>query len=105
MLDALRRGYHVSVPLEGAAYDLIVDRNGELLRVQVRSTSSCDGKILARLRDSTSASVDVLAVYDIASGKTYWVPFSKISNTHGFVLRLQETRQRTEWMAADFEVF
>jgi hypothetical protein len=104
-LDALRRGYHVSVPLEGAAYDLIVDRDGELLRVQVRSTTSCDGKITVRLRDSTSEKVDVLAMYDLASGKTYWIPFSKISCTHGFTLRLQETRQRCDWMAAEFEEF
>lgn len=104
-LDALRRGYHVSIPLEGAAYDLIIDRNGELLRVQVRSTTSCDGKITARLRDSTSDKVDVLAVYDLASGTTYWIPFSKIKNVHGFVLRLNETRQRSDWVAADFKEF
>jgi hypothetical protein len=105
ILDAVKRGWHVSLPMEGAAYDLVVDRHGKLFRVQVRSTSSKDGKLVARLRSSTSNAVDVLAVHDLVSGKTYWIPFDKIDNATGMVLRLTETRQDSRWMAKDFEDF
>lgn len=34
------RGYHVSVPVEPAPYDLVVDVDGQFYRIQVKSTST-----------------------------------------------------------------
>lgn len=94
MLDALKRGYHVSVPLEGAAYDLVVDQGTKLIRVQVRSASSIDGKLKVRLRYSTSACVDVIAMYDLSTSKVYWVPFDKIQSTTQFFIYLDDEEEQ-----------
>lgn len=105
MLDALKRGYHVSIPLEGAAYDLIVDRHGELFRVQVRSTTSRNGVVNARFRYSNSNTVDIVAVFDFESNKVFWIPLNKVKSTAGISIRLNETRQKTEHIASNYEQF
>lgn len=60
MLAALNRGYHVSIPLEGAAYDLVIDRNGKLSRVQVKYTTQKNGVVKAAVNDKTSDDIDAI---------------------------------------------
>lgn len=93
-LDALRRGYHVSIPMEGAAYDLIVDTGSALLRVQVKYVEPKNGILLVRLRESTSEKVDYFAVYNCSDQKIYWIPFNKITNELSMALRVDESKQK-----------
>ncbi len=47
--DLVRRGYRIAFPFgEDSDYDLIVERDGRLERIQVKYTESRDGVVLVR---------------------------------------------------------
>jgi hypothetical protein len=114
-LDALKRGYIVSVPSEGASYDLIIDRGSSLDRVQVKYCTPTKGilKIPVDVRATTSTgfyhsgNVDAMAIYDPTTNKTYWIPSDVL---HGTVMtiRTEPTKNNQShgirW-ASDFEVW
>ena len=86
---ALERGYNVSVPFsQDSRYDLIVDRNGLLERVQVKYTVSTEEIIRVAGKSTTSKGgkpkrhlytqrdIEWLAVYDATDGECYFIPGS-----------------------------
>ena len=93
-LDLRRRGYRVAFPYgEDCDYDLIVDRAGQLERVQVKHTRSDGEVVVVRCRSHsltngkvratkryTAATVDWLAVYDASSGDCFYVPSAEFAN-------------------------
>lgn len=97
VLDALNRGYLVSIPLEGAPYDLIVDTGNRLLRVQVKYSCSSDGSLAVRFTTVpryggernryTSAEVDYIAACDGTTQKVYWIPI-EATESDSMTLRL-----------------
>jgi hypothetical protein len=107
-LEALKRGYHVSTPFEGAAYDLIIDRAGSLSRVQVKYSKSDGKRLKVRLRDYTPHDIDAIAAYDGTTGKVYWLPIDMAISSDTVNLRLTppENGQETGiiW-ASTFEVW
>lgn len=94
--DLLDKGYVPSVPSFPVAYDLVVDRNGELLRVQVKLGSS--GATMQAMLGWTSfkynyaastyepvnrlkydeTSFDILAVVDRKTREVFYVPKADI---------------------------
>lgn len=115
-LEALKRGYKVAIPFgEGWQYDLVVDRNGKLERVQCKYTES-DGEIInVRCQSSnswgtvkyTKHTIDWLAVYDNSSGKCYFIPGELMGDKgrRSIFLRLSTPKRRTKNMhfANEFE--
>jgi hypothetical protein len=104
--DLRRRGYKISIPFgEDCDYDLVVERRGELERVQVkydtsdgcvvtvrcRSHSLTNGRVRATKR-YTAAMVDWIAVWDSTSGTPYYVPSSVFDGFATMHLRLSPTR-------------
>src|SRR3712207_1370711 len=86
--DLRRRGHPVAFPYgEDCDYDLIVDREGRLERVQVkyarsngrvleircRSHSLTNGKVRQTKR-YTAGTIEWLAAYDAQTGLCYYVP-------------------------------
>src|SRR5215831_20599819 len=81
--DLVAKGYRVAVPFgEDCDYDLIVDRDGKLERVQVKYTSRRGGVLPVRCRSQsltngkvkrtklyTSKSIDWIAAYDPAGDR------------------------------------
>ena len=85
--EAAKRGFHVSIPMEGAAYDLILDKDGRLYRVQVKcAIVRDDGTIPALLKD-TPQNVDALVIYERSEGKAYWINRSDFTNKTAMSLR------------------
>src|SRR3954451_7751279 len=92
-LDLRRRGYRVAIPFgEDCEYDLVVDRDGVLERVQVKHTRSDGEVVVARCRSQsltngkvratkryTAATIDWLAVYDATSDRCFYVPSSEFA--------------------------
>jgi hypothetical protein len=92
-LDLRRRGYRVSIPFgEDCDYDLVVDRDGVLERVQVKHTRSDGEVVIVRCRSQsltngkvratkryTPETIDWLAVYDATSGRCFYVPASELT--------------------------
>jgi PD-(D/E)XK endonuclease len=106
--DLARRGYRVAIPFgENSDYDLVVERDDQLERVQVKSTESdgrvilvscrshslTNGKVL-RTKRYTAKTIDWLAVYDRTTSRCYYVPASELGpNGREMVsLRLTPTR-------------
>lgn len=87
------RGHHVSWPLEPARYDLIVDLNGRLVRVQVKTTTHRQEGRWTVWLSSTSPSrttyspddVDAFYVID-GSLNHYWIPFERVGGLQAVAL-------------------
>jgi len=81
--EALRRGYKVALPMgENWPFDLIVQRDGKLERVQCKYAES-DGKVVeVRCRSTsdwvqykyTTKEVDWIACYDKTTDRCYFIP-------------------------------
>jgi PD-(D/E)XK endonuclease len=105
--DLRRRGYGLAIPFgEECDYDLIVDRDGVLERVQVKYTESdrviidvrCNshsltkGKVRATKR-YTADNIDWLAVYDRTTDRCYYIPAFELGDgRYRLSLRLAPTR-------------
>ena len=95
--DLYERGYTVSKPLDGSSkYDLVVDKDGKLFRVQVKSSTGVyiqaqigwtkyrenvyDGKGVTEhvIRKYNEGDFDVLAIYQRNSKTVYYVPVSDL---------------------------
>ena len=86
--DLVKRGYRIAIPYgEDTDYDLIVEREGQLERVQVKYVESGDGVIEVRCMSHsltngkvrktkryTADMIEWLAVYDRNTDCCYYVP-------------------------------
>jgi hypothetical protein len=118
MADALRRGYKVAMPLgEDWRYDLIILKNGQLVRVQCKYVESAKGVIKVRCETHDGRSyykykqddLDYIAVYDKVTEKCYYVECSYLGNGRGSIsLRTQEAKngqKKKTFNAEDFTKF
>jgi hypothetical protein len=106
--DLVAKGYGVSLPFgEDSDYDLIVDRDGELERVQVKYASSKRGVIAVNCRSHswtngkvrrtkryTPAMIDWIAVYDPSEDRCYYVPSNELGPSGRAELCLRVTPAR-----------
>lgn len=97
--DTIQRGHKVALPLgENWRYDLVVERQGRLERVQVKYTES-DGRVVRCMARSannwqtiryTSGDFDWLAVYDKTTDRVYYIPSELLGDGRAQMhLRLQ----------------
>jgi hypothetical protein len=104
--DLRRRGYRLAIPFgEDCDYDLVIERHGELERVQVKYARS-DGTTIfvkcyshsltnGRVRATklyTAEMVDWIAVWDANTGTPYYVPSSVFDGYQQLTLRLTPAR-------------
>ena len=119
--DLRRRGYKLSIPFgEDCDYDLVIEREGKLERVQVKyaesdgtvavvkcySHSLTNGRIKATKR-YTAATIEWLAVYDRTTNRCYYVPACELGEGRK-ELRLRVTPARNNQragirLAAEYE--
>jgi hypothetical protein len=117
--DLRRRGYKIALPYgEDWDYDLIIERQGNLERVQVKycaskgtivpvkcySHSLTNGRVKATKR-YTAETVDWIAVWDATSGRTYYVPSAVFDGYSQLTLRVTpalNNQSRKIRHAADF---
>lgn len=95
MYEAALRGYGVLIPHgDFARYDLVVDRNGSLERVQVKAVTPVDGVLnvptktmsfdssqdinnRSKMTKYAVGDFDWLAVYDLTNHNVYFIPASE----------------------------
>ncbi len=91
--DLIERGFKVAFPFgEDWDYDLVVDRDGDLERVQVKFTESAGDVVFVRCRSNsltkgkvmrikryTAEMVDWIAVYDATTKCCYYVPARELA--------------------------
>lgn len=82
MGDLLKRGYKVAIPLgEDWRYDLIVDKNKNLLKIQCKYVEALNGIIKVRCETHDGRNyyrykkedLDYIAVYDKVTDKCYYI--------------------------------
>jgi PD-(D/E)XK nuclease superfamily protein len=105
--DLLRRGHKIAIPYgEDCDFDLIVIRDDDLQRVQVKHTRS-DGAVITvrcrshsltngkirRTKQYTAKTIDLLAVYDVTTECCYYVPAAELGAGRAVMnLRLKPAR-------------
>jgi hypothetical protein len=98
----LKEGWSVLFPFgENHRYDLVGEKDGKFLRVQVKYISPSNGSLTISCKSSnnwsvdkyTSKEVDFIAAYDSASGNIYFIPSSKL-NSSAIVLRLNAAKNK-----------
>lgn len=99
-------GYSASLPFgDGCRYDLILDDNGKLLRVQCKFGQLVNGVIKTPVSSPTRKTkekgwgrnnyvgyVDVFAIYCVATDKVYIVPINEVGNTE-ITLRVDQPKK------------
>lgn len=119
MGDLLTKGYKVAIPLgEDWRYDLIVDKNNKLLRIQCKYTESTNGVIKVRCETHDGRNyykyqqqdLDYIAVYDKITDKCYYISCSYLGKKGrgALSLRVVETRngqKKKIFRAEDFVEF
>ncbi|MBI2444358.1 MAG: hypothetical protein HYV42_03925 [Candidatus Magasanikbacteria bacterium] len=86
----LQDGWHVAFPYgENLKYDLVVEKQGIMKRVQVKSVFPKNGVLHVNCRSSNNWSVihyqpedfEILATVDLESKEVYFIPSKQISKT------------------------
>ena len=114
-------GYDLYTPFgENTRVDLIVEKGGELLRVQIKSGRLREGTVRfaccstyghhsapALVRRSYHGEVDAFGVYCPETRRVYLVPIAELDNKNKAWLRVEapknNQRDRIRW-AADYEI-
>ena len=98
----MRDGWRVLLPYgENTRYDLVAERKGRFVRIQVKYVTPKEGKLTVNCRSSnnwsvlpyTAAEIDAIAVYEAGSGAIYYVPVGDIRQNE-MILRLAPTKNR-----------
>jgi hypothetical protein len=117
---AVQLGLTVLRPLcEGRRYDLVIDLEPELLRVQCKLARHVDGVLVVRLQTNrctpagyvsttyTAAEIDAICAYSPNLHRAFLLPISEVSERAAIHLRLEPTRnnqaQGVKW-ARDHEL-
>lgn len=109
--DVIRRGYRVSIPYcADSPYDLLVDREGRIERVQVKFAQVIKDGIRFPCRSTrrtyTSSNIDWLAACEPISGKCYYVPAGELgSGRRSMVLCHGSTKRAGVRLASDYTRF
>jgi PD-(D/E)XK endonuclease len=97
--DLIKRGYTPFSPLlENTECDLVVDVNGDLLKIQIKSSSSDGDKIKVDLTRPSSKNqyyskedFDILAIYDHTTEKVAYINWSDLPHKRSVTLRFTDT--------------
>ena len=114
--DLMRRGWRVLLPYgENNRYDLVAEKDGRFIRVQVKYSTPKDGKMYVNCQSSnnwsvepyTSDQIDVIAAFNPEGHRVYYVPSNKMRKT-AMALRLEPTKngqKKKVRYAKDFDKF
>ncbi len=118
MGDLLTKGYKVALPLgEDWRYDLIVDKNNHLLRIQCKYTEAKNGVIKVRCETHDGRNyykykqddLDYLAVYDKVTNNCYYISCSYLEKGRSsLTLRIEKAKngqKKKIFRAEDFTFF
>ena len=96
----MKDGWQILLPYgEHVRYDLVAEKKGRFVRVQVKYVTAKNGKLYVNCQSSnnwsvlpyTAEEIDVIAVYEPMSESVYFVPVEKIRKA-AMVLRVAPTK-------------
>lgn len=104
LTEFAKRGYKVSIPFsENCPYDLVVDKNGKLIKIQCKTTehlkNNCMEFSICRSNGFTyekkrydETEVDYIFVYCIENGYMGLVPINETNQSLTFTIRLSKPK-------------
>lgn len=101
----IRNGFNVSKPIgDNCNYDMIVDKDNCLSRVQVKSRSSSNNRIRVELRSTmrnynktyTDVDVDLFFIYDIVTGRMAILDWNDVGDRKELWLTMDNTFAKYE---------
>lgn len=109
----IESGWHILFPVgENHRYDLVAEKDGKFIRIQVKYVTPKNGALDINCRSSNNWSVlhytckdiDVIAAYNSQDKRIYFVPVAMI-NYSSFKIRLDDARNNQKekiHLAGDF---
>jgi hypothetical protein len=111
---AMELGYRVSLPFSPNRYDCILDQDGALRRVQIKTGQYVDGAVLARTTSvgrgggsrNYRGDADLLGIYCPCLDRTYLIPVELVGE-HKVRLRVDAVKEgyqhKVSHWAKDYE--
>jgi len=115
--EFVRKGWSVFLPYgEDSPVDLLIYKNNEFKKVQVKATKPNEGGISCKLRSTNNwqikkyskKEVDFFALYDYENKKGYLIPIEKIEGMSEIKIRLsapKNNQKKRIRLAKDYEYF
>jgi len=99
MQRLIKEGWHVLIPYGNSApYDIAAEKDGQVVRIQVRTTQS-DGRVIrvnCRTKNNRARAkpgqYDVMVVYDLSIESAFVIHWKEIKGKAAFYIRLELTR-------------
>jgi hypothetical protein len=92
MLEYSKRGYTISLPTSPARYDLIAEKEGRTVKIQVKHGSTFNGERELLGFSKTpyeKKDVDVIAMYDSNDDSIYYIPTDHVEGMTSIRLRVE----------------
>ena len=114
-IHLIQRGYTILNPLNpNSSYDLVAEKNGNFMRIQVKYCTPRNGRIRVELerpkrktKNYRDRNVDAMGAYDSQSEKCYLIPISQINEKSEIWLRVdnpKNSQQKKINYASKYEI-
>ena len=103
--EFIRNGWDVFLPYgEDSPIDLLIQKNGEYKRVQIKSTLSKNGVLFGRLKSSNNwqvkkyskTEIDYFGIYGAKIKQGYLLPIEKFLGMTEVTLRIEKTKNNQQ---------
>ena len=103
--EFIRKGWSIFLPYgEDSAVDLLIEKDGEYKRIQVKTTKPISGAIHCRMKSSnnwqvkkyTKKEIDYFGIYDYENKKGYLIPIEKVTGMIEISLRIEKTKNNQQ---------
>jgi len=103
--EFIRNGWDVFLPYgEDSPIDLLIQKNGEYKRVQIKATKSKNGVLFGRLKSSNNwqvkkyskREIDFFGIYDAENKSGYLLPIEAVLGMTEITLRLEKAKNNQQ---------
>lgn len=111
----IEKGFTVLSPINpNSSYDLVIEKNGNFTRIQVKYRTPINGILRVELdrpmrntKKYSDRGVDAMGLYNPISKKSYLIPLTRITNKDEMALRVEKPKNSVSkrmHMADEFEI-
>jgi len=99
--EFIRKGWSIFLPYgEDSAIDLLIEKDGDYKRIQIKTTKPISGAIHCRLKSSNNwqvkkyskKDIDYFGIYDYQNKKGYLIPIEKVLGMTEICLRIEKPK-------------
>jgi hypothetical protein len=103
--EFIRKGWSIFLPYgEDSFIDLLIEKEGNYKRIQIKTTKPIAGVIHCRLKSSNNwqvklyskKDIDYFGIYDYENKKGYLIPIEKVLGMTDVSLRIEKTKNNQQ---------